>query len=200
MSKFIVGLTGGIGSGKTAVSDCFAKLGVDIIDADICARQVVIPGSPALTKIADYFGADVLLPNGELNRALLRKKVFSNDNDKHWLDNLLHPQIRQHMLAQIASASSPYCILTVPLLLENNMQSMVNRVLVIDVPPELQIERVKKRDDSDQSVIEAIMNAQIDRKTRLSLADDIIDNQSDLDTLHNQVATLHQNYLLLAAQ
>lgn len=200
MSRFIVGLTGGIGSGKTAVSDSFADLGVDIVDADLCARQVVSLGSAALSKITEHFGNEVLLPNGELDRTRLRQRVFSNEDDKNWLNRLLHPLIREQMLSEINASNSVYCILAVPLLLENNMQSMVNRVLVVDIKAEQQVARVKLRDGSDEAVIHAIMNAQVDRETRLEHADDIIDNQSDLTALHKQVAKLHQSYLRLAAQ
>ena len=199
MSHYIIGLTGGIGSGKTAASNAFAQLGINIVDADICAREVVTSDSNALAQIVEHFGRDILLPNNELDRALLRQRVFADDAEKNWLNQLLHPLIRQRMLAQIAASTSAYCILSVPLLLENKMQSVVNRVLVIDVPPDLQIKRVVDRDQSEEALIQSIMNSQIDRDSRLALADDIIDNQSDLVSLHEQVDALHLNYLALAA-
>ena len=199
MSHYIIGLTGGIGSGKTAASDAFAQLGINIVDADVCAREVVTSGSNTLAQIVEHFGSDILLPSNELDRALLRQRVFADDAEKNWLNQLLHPLIRQRMLAQIAASTSAYCILSVPLLLENKMQSLVNRVLVIDVPPDLQIKRVVDRDQSEEALIQSIMNSQIDRDSRLALADDIIDNQSDLVSLHEQVDALHLNYLALAA-
>ena len=199
MSHYIIGLTGGIGSGKTAASNAFAQLGINIVDADICAREVVTSGSNALAQIVEHFGRDILLPNNELDRALLRQRVFADDAEKNWLNQLLHPLIRQRMLAKIAASTSAYCILSVPLLLENKMQSLVNRVLVIDVPPDLQIKRVVDRDQSEEALIQSIMNSQIDRDSRLALADDVINNQSDLVSLHEQVDALHLNYLALAA-
>ena len=184
---------------KTAASNAFAQLGINIVDADVCAREVVTSGSNALARIVEHFGRGILLPNNELDRALLRQRVFADDAEKNWLNQLLHPLIRQRMLAQIAASTSAYCILSVPLLLENKMQSLVNRVLVIDVPPDLQIKRVVDRDQSEEALIQSIMNSQIDRDSRLALADDIIDNQSDLVSLHEQVDALHLNYLALAA-
>jgi dephospho-CoA kinase len=199
MSHYIIGLTGGIGSGKTAVSNAFAQLGINIVDADVCAREVVTSGSNTLAQIVERFGRDILLPNHELDRALLRQRVFADDVEKNWLNQLLHPLIRQRMLAQIGASTSAYCILSVPLLLENKMQSLVNRVLVVDVPPDIQIKRVVDRDQSEEALIQSIMNSQIDRDSRLALADDVINNQSDLVSLHQQVDTLHLNYLALAA-
>lgn len=200
MSRFIVGLTGGIGSGKTAVSNAFAQLGIDIIDADVCARDVVVKGSDALQQIAQHFGNGILTENHELDRAALRQKVFSNEAEKTWLNQLLHPLIRQRMLDQISASQSTYCILAVPLLLENQMQSMVNRVLVVDVSPELQIKRVIDRDQSEEKLIRSIMKSQLDRDSRLAFADDVIDNQTDLIALQQQVDILHQNYLAMATQ
>jgi dephospho-CoA kinase len=199
MSHYIIGLTGGIGSGKTAVSNAFAQLGINIVDADVCAREEVTSGSNTLAQIVERFGRDILLPNHELDRALLRQRVFADDVEKNWLNQLLHPLIRQRMLAQIGASTSAYCILSVPLLLENKMQSLVNRVLVVDVPPDIQIKRVVDRDQSEEALIQSIMNSQIDRDSRLALADDVINNQSDLVSLHQQVDTLHLNYLALAA-
>ena len=200
MSKFIIGLTGGIGSGKTAVSDCFAHLGIAIIDADICARDAVAKNSKALIKIVEHFGEGILTQEGELDRAKLRDIVFTQPAEKDWLNSLLHPIIRQLMLDQIAKADTEYCILAVPLLLENKMQSMVNRVLVVDVSPEVQVKRVISRDNSDENVIRAIMSAQIDREQRLNFADDVINNEADLSALKSQVNSLHQKYLSLASE
>ncbi|MDM7859544.1 dephospho-CoA kinase [Alteromonas sp. ASW11-36] len=199
MSQYVVGLTGGIGSGKTAVSDSFTALGIDVVDADVCARQVVEPGNDALAQIASRFGEEILLADGHLNRAALRQRVFQNTADKEWLNALLHPLIRAQMITQIAAATSPYCILVAPLLLENNMQSMVNRVLVVDVAPEQQLARVVARDNSDEATIKAIMRAQLDREERLAKADDVIVNDASLNALKIKVQQLHNQYLRLAA-
>ncbi|WP_448565681.1 dephospho-CoA kinase [Thalassotalea ganghwensis] len=196
MSKFTIGLTGGIGSGKTAVSDRFKSLGIDIIDADIVAREVVCIGSDALHQIETKFGQTILLDNGELNRAKLRAIVFNDSADKEWLNNLLHPLIRQNILKALKEAKSDYCILVAPLLLENGLQHLVNRVLVIDVSRQCQIARTITRDSSDKAQVEAIINSQISRQDRLSLADDVIDNESiSLADIEKIVAQLHQKYL-----
>lgn len=198
MSTLVIGLTGGIGSGKTTISDHFAQLDIDIIDADIIAREVVAVNSPALKEIANHFGREYLLEDGQLNRALLRNKIFSNEADKLWLNNLLHPLIRSEIINQANSATSPYCILVAPLLLENNLQGLVNRILVIDVTEALQISRTLQRDTSSESVIKSIMASQISRADRLKAADDIFDNNSDVTSdIQNQVAILHQKYLSL---
>lgn len=195
MSQYVIGLTGGIGSGKTAVSDSFEALGIDIIDADVCARDVVALGQPALAQIADRFGSDILLSDGNLDRQKMRTIVFADPSLKEWLNALLHPLIRQRMIAQIQASTSAYCVLVVPLLLENNMQSMVNRVLVVDVPTEIQVERVQARDGSDTKTINAIVEAQMPRHDRLALADDVIVNDSDRETLNERVSALHETYL-----
>lgn len=201
MSDYIIGLTGGIGSGKTTIANMFEELGVDVIDADIIARQVVEPNSPALTAIQQHFGADIIEPDGQLNRGLLRTKVFNNEADKSWLNNLLHPLIRQQMHSQTLVANSPYCLLVVPLLIENNLISMVNRVLVIDVDEQTQIERACQRDNSSVELIQNIINSQINRQTRLCHADDIIDNQHlSLVEIKAKINNLHHKYLQLAAQ
>lgn len=194
----IIGLTGGIGSGKTAVSDTFSQLGIDIVDADIVARDVVAIGSPALTEIADMFGADILLADGSLNRQKLRSLVFTNDGYKNWLNNLLHPLIRQSMLSQLNASTSPYCILVAPLLLENKLQQFVDRVLVVDVSIETQINRTLKRDKSNREEIKAIIASQISRDDRLIAADDVLNNDKlTLLELQQQVEKLHQIYLSL---
>ncbi|GAA6186267.1 MULTISPECIES: dephospho-CoA kinase [Alteromonadaceae] len=198
MSDYVVGLTGGIGSGKTAVSDLFADLGIDVIDADVLARQVVELGSPALHLIAQKFGKDSLLSDGNLNRQYIREIVFSDPLLKTWLDNLLHPLIRQNMQRQLKQAKSPYCILAVPLLIENNMMAMVNRVLVVDVSEDIQLQRAANRDQQSQQQIKNIMANQVSRKVRLKHADDVIDNNGPVDNLTNQVSQLHKQYLLQA--
>ncbi|MDG1751324.1 MAG: dephospho-CoA kinase [Thalassotalea sp.] len=195
MAKYIVGLTGGIGSGKTTVSNMFAELGVEVIDADIVARQVVAPNSEALVKIVEHFGQDILNKNGELNRGTLRSKIFSNENEKQWLNALLHPLIRQNILNELALASGDYCILSAPLLLENNLQALVNRVLVVDISVATQLSRTCQRDSSNQQEVNAIINSQISREKRLTFADDIINNESsDLNEVITQVNALNKSY------
>lgn len=199
MSDFIVGLTGGIGSGKTTVANLFAELGVDIIDADVIAREVVAKGSPALIKISDHFGADVIQSNGHLDRALLRKTIFSNETDKLWLNNLLHPLIREQLISQTTAASSPYCLLVVPLLIENNLGALVDRVLVIDVKESTQIARTTMRDKNTAEQVQAIMNSQIARATRQANADDLLNNDDcPVEKLKCAVKQLHEKYLELA--
>lgn len=199
MASYIVGLTGGIGCGKTTISELFKAYGVPVIDADIVAREVVKPGSPCLSAIADHFGANILLDNGELNRSLLRQIVFTQVEEKTWLDNLLHPAIRQQILAELAAVNSAYAILVAPLLLENGLEQHVQRVLVIDVPESMQVSRTLTRDNTTEQQIRAIMAAQLPRQERLNRADDIITNDSSVAELAPKVAALHQQYLQLAA-
>ena len=195
----IIGLTGGIGSGKTTVSNMFLALGVDIIDADIVARQVVEPETKALAEIENRFGNSILHANGELNRTKLRSIVFNNKAEKDWLDQLLHPLIRQEMLSQLNAAQSPYCMLVAPLLLENKLEKLVSRVLVIDVSEVQQIERTSKRDNSDADEIKKIIASQISRHDRLTAADDVINNSDEnAENLKIQVNSLHQKYSKLA--
>ncbi len=195
----IIGLTGGIGSGKSTVSEQFAELGIDIVDADIVAREVVAKGTTALASIVEKFGEEILLPSGELNRAKLREYVFTNDSNKTWLNQLLHPAIRKEMTRQLEQAQSPYVLLVAPLLFENNLQSMVARVLVIDVSKDVQIERTVARDNSSPDVIKSIINSQIDRQERLKLANDVIDNSStDKNELVKKIKSLHEKYIALS--
>ena len=199
MSTFIVGLTGGIGSGKTTVSDMFAKLNIDIIDADIAARTVVMPGSKALIAIEANFGPDFITPTGELDRTKLRSRIFSNSDDKTWLNNLLHPLIRTEILSQISQAKSNYCVLVAPLLIENNLQKLVNRVLVINIDEANQIARTAERDPSSVAEIKRIIASQMPSKQRLSFADDVINNQDiSLEKIQQQVIALDQKYRILA--
>lgn len=195
MSQLVIGLTGGIGSGKTAVSDAFSEFGIVVIDADVVAREVVEPGEPALNAIAEKFGENILTASGTLDRAKLREIVFNNEADKQWLNNLLHPLIRERMQSQLQNADSIYCILSAPLLVENNMQNMVDRVLVVDVPESLQITRTTQRDNQQPQQVQNIINAQANRQQRLDAADDVIDNSGDLKSLKKQVEILHGQYL-----
>ncbi|WP_439711721.1 dephospho-CoA kinase [Alteromonas stellipolaris] len=192
--KMVVGLTGGIGSGKSAATSQFAALGIDIIDADEVAREVVTLGSEGLIRITEHFGHAILLEDGTLNRAALRERVFNNSEEKQWLNQLLHPLIRKTMLQQIADATSHYCILSVPLLVEGNLTELCDRVIVVDCPESMQLERAMQRDGSTKQIIESIMASQATRKERLAAADDVIDNSKTLAFLNEQVLTLHSKY------
>ncbi|MFQ3198517.1 MAG: dephospho-CoA kinase [Paraglaciecola sp.] len=198
MSEFVVGLSGGIGSGKTTVSNMFAKLGVAIIDADVIARQVVEPNSPALKAIIDNFGPQLLDPDGNLDRRKLREIVFSQPEAKNWLNALLHPLIRQQIQQQTDQATSLYCMLSVPLLVENKSYKNVDRVVIVDVPENLQLSRSINRDGANETQINAIMAAQATRQQRLEVADDVIDNSGDEAALFPQVYQLHQRYVKMA--
>ena len=197
MKKLVVGLTGGIGSGKTTVANMFHDLGVELIDADIIAREVVEPASFALGKIKQHFGDDFIQTDGYLDRTKLRHKIFNSEKDKEWLNNLLHPLIRESILSKISQSSGQYCILVAPLLFENKLTQYVNRTLVVDVTESIQIERTVKRDNSNSHIIEKIIESQISRNERLKLADDIIDNSNtDLSLIAKKVDELHRLYLI----
>jgi dephospho-CoA kinase len=191
---FIVGLTGGIGSGKSTVSELFAKLGVPIIDTDAIAHQLVSPGQQALAQIVAAFGNQMLTPEGELDRARLRDVVFNDPEKRAALEAILHPLIRQSALAQIRKLHHEYCILVVPLLVEKGWYTMVNRVLVVDAPAELQRHRVKQRSGLSDSQIDAIMRQQATREQRLTHADDVIVNNKSLQHIESEVKDLHRKY------
>ena len=193
--RYIVALTGGIGSGKSTVANAFANLGINVIDADIIARQVVEPGAPALHAIADHFGAD-----GTLQRRALRERIFANPEEKNWLNALLHPLIQQETQHQIQQATSSYVLWVVPLLVENSLYKKANRVLVVDVSPETQLKRTMQRDDVTREHVEQILAAQATREARLAVADDVIDNNGAPDAIASDVARLHAHYLQLASQ
>ena len=195
----MIGLTGGIGSGKSAVSDRFAQHGITIVDADVASRVVVEPGRPALTRIAEHFGAELITSSGTLDRALLRSKVFSSEQERKWLEALLHPLIAEEIQSGLANSRSPYTVLVSPLLLETTQHSYVDRILVVDVPVELQLRRTMARDNNSESQVRAIIAAQMARDTRRSRADDLISNDGSLEQLQQQVDALHQRYLALAA-
>lgn len=195
---FVVGVTGGIGSGKTTATDHFASLGIDIVDADIASRVVVEPGKPALHAIAEHFGPDILHPDGQLNRAELRQRIFLDSDEKLWLEALLHPRIAEEINQSLHNASSPYVIFVSPLMVESGQKKLCDRLLVIDVPEELQIHRTTARDSNDREQVERIMASQASRTDRLKYADDIIENHGDVDALQRQVEALHQQYLELA--
>lgn len=195
---FILGLTGGIGSGKSIVADYFRTLGITVVDADVAARQVVVKGSPALAAIAGHYGNEILLPDGALNRAKLREIIFADQAERLWLEALLHPLISDWIKAALAAATGPYAILESPLLLETTQHRLVNRILVVDVPESLQEQRATARDLSSREQIKAIIASQMPRQQRLANADDIIDNSGSLEQTHQQVLALHQHYLQLA--
>ncbi|MEC7826008.1 MAG: dephospho-CoA kinase [Pseudomonadota bacterium] len=197
---FLVGLTGGIGSGKTLVSDTFAQLGVDIVDADIIARDVVAPGSEGLGALVEHFGSDIVTASGELNRAALRELVFSNEEEKAWLNTCLHPRIRQAMQQAAANVNSSYGILAVPLLIENDLTGMVDRVAVVDCPEDMQLARAMQRDGSSETIIRNIIASQATREQRLAVADDVIDNSLTPEHTCEQVKALHATYQALASQ
>ncbi|RYJ62242.1 dephospho-CoA kinase [Pseudomonas songnenensis] len=197
MKPWILGLTGGIGSGKTAVADRFASLGVHVVDADQAARWVVEPGRPALQQIVERFGEEVLLQSGELDRAGLRQKVFADPAERQWLEKLLHPLIRAEVARHLALAESPYAIMVSPLLVESGQYRQVGRVLVVDVPESLQIARTTARDQASEEQVRAILNAQAQREERLKHADDVLVNDRDLSWLAAEVERLHRFYLTL---
>ncbi|MCK6262340.1 dephospho-CoA kinase [Vibrio sp. ZSDE26] len=198
---FVVGVTGGIASGKTTVADLFQQhFNIEIVDADIVAREVVEPNSEGLNAIIQHFGSDIVVENGELNRAKLREKIFSNPADKQWLNALLHPLIRLKMQAEIKAVSSPYVLLVVPLLIENNLQVMTDRVLVVDVNEETQIERTMNRDGVSIEQAQSILSSQSSREERLSFADDVIKNDTKNRELLPQITELHQKYLAISKQ
>lgn len=201
---YIVGLTGGIGSGKSTIANLFAELGVSIVDADIVAREIVAKGSPLLKEIAEHFGSQILLSTGELNRVALREIVFNNEREKAWLNGLLHPAIRIEMLRQLALQTSPYTIFVVPLLIENGLTELCHRILIVDASEGTQIRRASKRDKNKETLIKNIMASQVNRKQRLAMADDIINNDENLPDalpeLKARVQALHQQYLQFAEQ
>lgn len=194
----VIGITGGIGSGKTAATDRFANLGVDIVDADLMSREVVKPGSPALTAIATRFGADrILLADGSLNRRELRHIIFNDAEQKAWLEALLHPLIREEIVRRLQLCRPPYCLLSSPLLLETDQQKMCDRILLIDAPEQLQLERTQLRDNTSQDAVKTIMASQLTRDQRRSMANDIILIDADLPSLHAAVDKQHNLYLEL---
>jgi dephospho-CoA kinase len=194
-NKFIVGLTGGIGSGKTTVSDMFKQHGITIVDADLVAREVVAPESTGLLAIVSHFGERVLQTDGQLDRARLRQEIFDQPEQREWLNNLLHPMIRQMMFTQIEHAQSAYVILVAPLLFENELDKLVNSTLVVDISPQLQVSRTSSRDNVEPEQVQKIIASQISRELRLEKANKIIENTGDFDYLRQTVANLHQEYL-----
>lgn len=198
MSKpWILGLTGGIGSGKSAAAQHFIDLGIHLVDADHAARWVVEPGRPALAKIAEHFGEQVLQADGSLDRTALRHLVFQDEQQRRWLESLLHPLIFQEIEQHLARAESPYAILVSPLLVESGQHRMTQRVLVVDAPEQLQLERSMSRDGASEEQIRAILKAQSSRDERLRHAHDVLSNDRDLAWLQSEVERLHTFYLTL---
>ncbi|MFT4769678.1 MAG: dephospho-CoA kinase [Glaciecola sp.] len=194
-----VGVTGGIGSGKSAVTQRLQSLDIEVVDADIVAREVVETGSPALQKIALHFGDDILSEDGSLNRAALRRVVFTDPRERLWLENLTHPLIGESIAKQLAAATSPYVVLSSPLLLEGSQRDFVQHIVVVDVPESVQVARTTTRDNNNEELVRAIMAAQMPRDSRLASADTVIDNSGALEALDEQIASLHKKLLSLSA-
>jgi len=195
---FVVGLTGGIGSGKSTVARMFAALDVELVDADIAAREVVAPGTHALAEIAKHFGSEILMTDGGLDRGALRQVIFQQEKEKHWLEELLHPLIRGWLTQKISSCRTTYCLLVSPLLLETGQAKLVDRILVVDVSIDTQIARTLARDGGEERTVRAIIASQIGRSQRLEYADDIIGNELPIEPLRQRVKNLHQGYLTMA--
>ncbi|MGC3981946.1 MAG: dephospho-CoA kinase [Steroidobacteraceae bacterium] len=193
-----IGLTGGIASGKSVVAAEFARLGIAIIDGDMLAREVVLPGQPALQAIVERFGATALDASGQLDRPRMRERIFANPADKLALEAILHPTIRAAQQAHAARANSPYQIHVMPLLIETQSQSLYDRILVIDCPAATQLARLLLRDGITPQLAERILAAQASREQRLAQADDVINNSDSLAELPKKIAFLHQRYLQLA--
>jgi dephospho-CoA kinase len=193
-----VGITGGIGSGKTALTDWLAGQGITVVDADLAARAVVAPGQPALAEIVATFGEDYLQPDGQLDRGAMRQLVFEDTEKRKALEAITHPRIREELQRQLDTADSVYVVLSSPLLLESGQSELVDLNVVVDVPEATQIERTMQRDGNDRALVESIMAAQLDRETRKNRADIIIDNSASLSALHEKAEILHQTLLARA--
>lgn len=200
MSALRVGITGGIGSGKTALTDRLASHGITIVDADLVAREVVAPGSKALRLIADRHGDGILQDDGALDRAALRRIVFANDSERRWLESITHPRIGALMTQRLQSTTQPYVVLSSPLLLEGSQRELVDYVVVVDVSEEVQLRRTMARDDNNAELVKSIMAAQLPREERLRGADRVVDNSRSLDALLHEADVLHRDLLALAAE
>ena len=195
-----IGLTGGIASGKSIVSDMFAELGATIIDTDIIARDVVKPGCPALDEIRGRFGDDVIGDDGSLDRTALRRTIFDDPASRQALEAILHPKIREETLHRASSAAGPYQIIVVPLLVESPLRDMLDRVVVVDCEPDTQLRRLLARDSESLEQAKRMIAAQASRESRLAIADDVVTNDGDLRDTRRQVETLHREYMKLAAE
>ena len=196
MANYVVGIAGGIGSGKTAVSDRFAEHGIVVVDADVASRDVVRPGEPGLAAIAERYGSAVINGSGELNRAALRERIFSDPDERRWVERLLHPAINRLIAERLADAASPYALLVNPLMRARDPRA--NRILVVDVSEDVQVARTMARDSVDEEQARAIIASQLPRKERLAFADDVIVNDGPLDALDAPVKSLHARYLEIA--
>lgn len=197
---YIVGITGGIGSGKSAVTELLEQQGITIVDADIVARQVVEPGTPALKEIERHFGTSVINQEDGLDRQKLRAIVFDNPQERKWLEALLHPLIREEILLQLSQSNSHYTVLSSPLLLETDQHELVDKIVVVDVSENIQIQRTMKRDNNSSDQVKAIIAAQKNREERIQSAHYIINNDADLKTLQEKVFNLQQQLLLNAKE
>ncbi|EEF78848.1 dephospho-CoA kinase [Methylophaga thiooxydans] len=195
---FRVGLTGGVACGKSTVSQLFSELGVTIIDADVIARKLLEKDTDCYKQVIELFGTDITFSDGEINRALLRDLVFSDATAKHQLEKILHPEVREQMLALAETSETAYCIFVVPLLVEADMLDLVDRILVIDIPEATQLERLIKRDKLTKTQAQNILNNQATRQQRMQVANDLIDNQNDINSLKDKVEQLHHFYRELA--
>lgn len=193
----VIGLTGGICSGKTTVANLFSKLGINIIDADVIAREVVEPNTAGYQKIVEHFGEAILTDAGLINRKKLGEIIFNNAQEKKWVEKTLHPLISANIKLQLRQTTSPYCIIVIPLLIETKSFDLVDRILVVDTTEESQIVRAKQRDNLSRAEILKIINSQSAREERLAYADDIIHNQENIEQLKNDVKKMHEFYLLL---
>ncbi|WP_425666341.1 dephospho-CoA kinase [Vibrio tubiashii] len=197
----VIGITGGIASGKTTVADLFQQeFGIEIVDADIVARQVVEPKSQGLKAIEQHFGQSVIQQDGTLDRATLREIIFSDPSQKEWLNNLLHPMIRTRMLAELAQVQSDYALLVIPLMVENNLQALADKVLVVDVEEQTQIQRTVERDQVDAVQAKAILSSQATREQRLAIADYVIKNNTENQKLLPQITELHKKFLEISRE
>lgn len=193
--SLVVGITGGIGSGKSAVTRLFEQRGITVVDADLAARIIVEPGTPALVAIAEHFGPEILHPDGTLDRPALRRRVFADEQERRWLERLTHPLIGQEIVNQISTSRSPYTILSSPLLLDTSQKALADCVVVVDAPETLQLQRTMQRDGNDEAQVKRIMAAQMGRAERLERADIVIDNSRSLEELEQTVEELHKEFL-----
>ena len=191
----IIGLTGGIGSGKSVASDKFKSLGITIVDADVASRTVVEPGKPALKEIEDHFGSGIITAEGKLDRNNLREIIATDPEERKWLESVTHPKIGEQITKEISESTSVYTLFVAPLLLETNSQEMCSRVVVVDVPKDVQIQRTAKRDKVSSNQVEQMVAAQMEREKRLEKADDVLLNNGTIEDLEKQVEELHKKYI-----
>lgn len=196
----IVGLTGGVGSGKTLAANFFAELGVPIIDTDLLAREVVEPNTPGYKELINHYGNSILCSDKTIDRKKLKDIIFHDAKERQWLENTLHPLIRELTKKRVEAVSEPYCIIVIPLLAEKWPHPLINRVLVVDINPELQIKRLIERDHCTVELAQQMINAQATRDQRLALANDVIENNTDVESLKKQVNDLHHYYLSLPSK